>query len=63
MKCCTIPFRLIINCFDSELINGCAVRVNTVSLLGVNFLPHELQSSISELREIEVNSKIEGVCL
>lgn len=29
--------------------------------LGVNFLPHELQSSISELREIEVNAKIEGV--
>ena len=28
---------------------------------GVNFLPHELQGSISELREIEMNAKIEGV--
>ena len=27
---------------------------------GVNFLPHELQSSISELREIEMKYKIEG---
>lgn len=27
----------------------------------VNFLPHELQASISELREIEVNSKIEDI--
>ena len=33
----------------------------TKLFLGVNFLPHELQGSISELREVEVNSKIEGV--
>ena len=38
---------LLTHCFNNQL--------------GVNFLPHELQASISELREIEVNAKIEGV--
>ena len=41
--------------------NGAYYEHCFIDQLGVNFLPHELQGSISELREIEMNAKIEGV--